>query len=112
MATKKTAAKKTTTNTASNAGAGAAKAKSFYYVVYVDSYRNDTTIVPRGIYRSKNKIERFERLSNKFVESFEGKIPSAKIYKLAESLRITTTDESGDFRDADKVLAEMVQELA
>lgn len=113
MATaKKAAAKKAASTTTSNTGNGEKKvSKAFYYIVYVDAYRNDTVIVPRGIYRTKTKIDRFERLSNKFVESFEGKIPDPKIFKLAEELKITVTDESGDYLDSKVLLEELVQDL-
>mgnify|MGYP003134677591 CR=1 FL=1 len=112
MAGKNTVAKKATTKkaTSTTSNSGGSK-KSFFYVVYVDAYKDDKTIVPRGVYKSTKKIERFENLSNRFVEKFEGKIPDPKIFKLAEELRITVTDEDGDYLDSKDVLAEMVREL-
>ena len=90
---------------------GAAKGKEFFYVVYVDAYRNDTEIVPRGIYKTKAKIERFEKMADKNVQSFEGKIPTPVLHKLADELKITVSDEDGEFRDSKEILEEMVQEL-
>lgn len=108
MATaKKEAAKK-----AAPAASGTSTAKkSFFYVLYVDTYRDEKTIVPRGIYRTKAKIERFEKLANKYVEKFEGKIPDPKIFKLAQELRVTVTDEAGDYLDSKVILEELVQDL-
>ena len=91
-------------------GGGGSK-KTFFYVVYVDAYKNDTEVVPRGIYRTSKKIERFENMSDRFVQSFEGKIGDKVLHKLAEELRISVENEDGDYRDSKDILEEMVQEL-
>lgn len=108
-AAKKVAPKKVATPAAEKTGGSS---KSFFYVVYVDAYRDDTTIVPRGVYRTSKAIPRFDAMSSKFVEKFEGKIPDGKLHTLAKSLRVSAQDEAGDYRDSADILAEIVQELA
>lgn len=89
--------------------AGSAKAKSYYYVVYVDTYLNDSEILVRGVYESSKKIERLEASRPQYVRSFEDSIPENIVHEVAKTLKISITDVKGNYRKVDEILAELVQ---
>ncbi len=94
-----------------NTGGVELKGKAFFYVLYVDCYIDDNTILPRGVYRTKKKIERLDTQRDIHCAKFEGKIPQSVLHKLAEALKITLLDSEGDYREDKEILEEIVQEL-
>jgi len=113
MSKKETTTAPATEEAKNSAGIKDAKnaSKAFFYVLYVDCYIDDSTILPRGVYRTKKKIERLDVQRDIHCAKFEGKIPQSVLHKLAETLKVTLLDSDGDYRDDKDILEEIVQEL-
>lgn len=90
-------------------GASGAEKNSLYYVVYVDTYVNDTEILPRGVYVAKNPIKRLDASQAKYVRKFTGTIPDKIVHEIAETLKVSLADNSGNYRPTQDILDEIVQ---
>ena len=105
------AQKPATPSTPSTPNQAATKAKSIYYVVYVDTYVSDTEILSRGVYVTTKAIKRLDISQKQYVRKFEGKIPDKIVQEIAETLKIELFDEDGDNRDSKELLDEMVAKI-
>lgn len=95
----------------SEGGKGTKKVDANYYVVYVDTYIDDSQILQRGIYRTNESFERLDNSKPQYVRKFVGSIPDKVVHELAETLRVSITTSNGNYRKADEILEELVQSL-
>jgi len=84
---------------------------SHFYVVYVDTYIDDFEILPRGVYKTNEKIDRLENSSPQYVAKFKKRIPENILHDIAKTLKISITDSKGDYRKGEEILEEVAQEL-
>ena len=83
-----------------------------YYWVKIKSFISDTKTIEAGLYKTSAPVERLENSKKEYVESFIGKIPSAKLFKIAELYRVSIFEKNGeDERPSADILAELVKEL-
>lgn len=88
------------------------KLELYYYNVKVRAFKNDTDRVEIGLYHTDSKIERFEKLSDEYVERFDGEIPSFELHKIAEKFRVAVYEKGGKkTRSDEEILEELVKEL-
>lgn len=69
---------------------GDSKGKNFYYIVKKPAFKSDTEIVDKGIYQSKVRIERFDKMPDRAVSCFEGAIDDSVVIETAKNLGIET----------------------
>lgn len=67
-----------------------------FYWLKSNVYKNDTEIVPPGLHKFDEAVERFDSLPANVVEKFEGSIPSKTLYKIAEKLGVNHENKSDD----------------
>jgi len=82
--------------------------QDLYYVVYVDSYIDNETILPRGVYKASRRIERLDNSQPRFVRSFNGMIPDKIVHEIADTLRVKILDEDNNYRETEDILSEIV----
>ena len=110
--TEKIKTKKQEIADAKKAEADEAKSKKIFYWVKVKSFINDTDTIEAGLYQTKTPNERLERSKKDYVEVFAGKVPDAKLFKIAELYRVGIFNKGGDeARPTAEILAELVKEL-
>ena len=69
---------------------GSGKGKGFYYIVNKPAYRSEKELVQKGVYKSKVRIERFDKMSDGAVQCFEGAINDSVVIETAKNLGIVT----------------------
>ena len=69
---------------------GGGKGKGFYYIVKQPAYRSEKELVQKGVYKSKVRIERFDKMSDRAVSCFEGAIDDSVVIDTAKNLGIET----------------------
>jgi len=88
------------------------KGKKIFYYVKVKSFINDSETVEEGLYQTDKAIERLEKSRKDYVETYVGKVPDAKLHKIAEHYRVSIFDKTGEeARPSGEILAELVKEL-
>lgn len=84
----------------------------YFYHVKVKAYKDGENRVDIGLYHSKNKIDRFEKLSDTYVERFDGEMPSLELHKIAEKFKVSSYEKNGKkARKDNELLDELVKEL-
>jgi predicted glycosyltransferase len=117
MSAKKTTASKsskpkaTRSRATAPAGDETKVGKGIFYIVYVDSYVSDDEILPKGVYRSSKTVERLDRSEARYVRRFEGAIPAKLIHEIAETLKVSVSDDNGEYRKSEDILEELVNDL-
>jgi len=99
------------------AEAKTAKAKApklYYYWVKIKSYISPEKIVKPSLYVSTERIARFFKAPNNFVEAYEEEIPDAKVYDIAKKLGVSiSSDVKGKvtYVEADVLLGKLAKQL-
>jgi hypothetical protein len=84
----------------------------YFYHVKVKAYRDGENRVDIGLYHSKKKIERFDKIADEYVERFDGEIPSLELHKIAEKFKVSAYEKGGKKARKDgELLEELVKEL-
>ena len=63
---------------------------SFYYIVRRPAYRSEKELVQKGVYKSKVRIERFEKMRDGAVLCFDSAIDDSVVIETAKNLGIVT----------------------
>lgn len=94
------------------AAAKKAGKKVIFYWVKVKSFISETQTIEPGLYKTTEKNERLSRSKSEYVEAYEGEIPDAKLFKIAELYRVAVYKDGGQkTRPTEEILAELVKEL-
>lgn len=110
--TEKIKVKKQEIADAKKAEAEEAKNKKIFYWVKVKSFINESETVEAGLYQTKEANGRLDKSRKDYVETFVGKIPDAKLYKIAELYKVAIFKKGGEeARPSAEILAELVKEF-
>lgn len=110
--TEKIKVKKQEIADAKKAEAEEAKNKKIYYLVKVKSFINESETIEAGLYETKTENARLSASRKEYVEMFISKIPDAKLYKIAETYKVSVFEKNGEeARKSSEILAELVKPL-
>jgi len=92
--------------------AGKKSKEVYFYHLKVKCFKDGENRVDIGLYQTDQKVERFDKLSDEYVERFDGEIPSFELHKIAEKFRVAIYEKGGKkTRSDEEILAELVKEL-
>lgn len=84
----------------------------YFYHVKVKAFKNDSERVEVGLYKTSELVERFEKMSDEYVERYDNEIPLLDLHKIAEKYRVAVYEKGGKkARDEEEILEELVKEL-
>lgn len=105
-------AKKQEIADAKKAEADEAKNKKIYYFVKVKSFINESETIEAGLYEAKTEVPRLSTSKKEYVETFNGKVPDAKLYDIAKLYKVAIFEKNGEeARKSSEILAELVKPL-
>lgn len=86
--------------------------KVYFYHVKVKAFKNDTERVDIGVYQTDQLVERFEKMSDEYVERYDEEIPLLDLHKISEKYRVAVYEKGGKkARPSEDILKELVKEL-
>jgi hypothetical protein len=88
------------------------KKKVYFYHVKVKAFKNGEERVEIGLYKTNELVERFEKMSNEYVERYDDEMPILDLHEIAVKFKVSVYEEGGKkARDEDAILEELVKEL-
>ena len=76
----------------------------FFYNLKVKCFKDSENRVDIGLYQTDTRVERFDKLSNEYVERFDGEIPSFELHKIAEKFKVAVYEKGGKKTRSDEEL--------
>lgn len=84
----------------------------YFYHLHVKCFKDDENRAEIGLYQTDKLVERFEKLSDEYVERFDGEIPTFELHKIAERFRVAIYEKGGKkTRSDEEIIEELVKEL-
>lgn len=91
---------------------GKSKKAVYFYHVKVKAFKNDSERVDVGLYQTSELVERFEKMSDEYVERYDNEVPLLELHKIAEKYRVAVYEQGGKkARAEEEILGELVKEL-
>ena len=84
----------------------------YFYHVKVKAFKNDSERVDVGLYKTNELVERFEKMSDDYVERYDNEVPLLDLHKIAEKYRVNVYQDGGKkARSEEEILEELAKVL-